>query len=83
MMAQWPLHGKHLHAVPSLRRSPHIGNNALGAWPSTWCASSQATIDSGGTEWIQIDFGAPTVATVEAVELQGKCPGGCILGQCP
>ena len=49
--------------------------NALWAWPNTWCASSKATIDGGGTEWIQIDFGAPAVATVEAVELQGRYPG--------
>ena len=25
---------------------------------------------------MQVDFGAPTVATVEAVELQGRYPGG-------
>ena len=49
--------------------------NALGVWPNTWCASSKATIDSGGTEWIQVDFGAPTVATVLAVEIQGRYPG--------
>ena len=51
------------------------GKTALGAWPNTWCASSKATIDDGGTEWIQVDFGAPTVATVVAVELQGRYPG--------
>ena len=49
--------------------------NALGEWPNTWCASSTATIDRGGMEWIQVDFGAPAVATVEAVELQGRYPG--------
>ena len=48
--------------------------NALGRWPNTWCASSKATIDRGGTEWIQVDFGA-TVATVLAVEIQGRYPG--------
>jgi len=53
---------------------------AQGRWPDSWCAAGTSTIDTGGDEWIEVDFeggdGANgTVATITALLIQGRYPG--------
>ena len=43
--------------------------------PNTWCAATRDTIDRGGSEWVQIDFGAGRDMQIESLMVQGRHSG--------